>query len=69
MTAQVTSERIPRHNPTAKPKLNGLDVPLSAQKIVKYDPYFIKRLGASINSAFLQGNIKFSKSRTNMCCH
>ena len=24
MTAQVTSERIPRHNPTAKPTLNGL---------------------------------------------
>ena len=25
MTAQVTSERVPRHNPTAKPTLNGLD--------------------------------------------
>ena len=38
MTAQVTSERIPRHNPTAKPTLNGLDVPLSGLSTAKKAP-------------------------------
>ena len=38
MTAQVTSERIPRNNPTAKPTLNGLDVPLSGLSTAKKAP-------------------------------
>ena len=38
MTAQVTSERIPTDNPTAKPKLNGLDVSLSVLSTAKKAP-------------------------------
>ena len=45
MTTQVTSERIPRHNPTAKPKLNGFDVPLSAQKRIKIRPLLYQETG------------------------
>ena len=38
MTAQVTSEKKARHNPTAKPNLNGLDVPLSVLNTAKKAP-------------------------------
>ena len=38
MTGQVTSERIPTDNPTAKPKLNGLDVSLSVLSTAKKAP-------------------------------
>ena len=38
MTAQVASERIPTDNPTGKPKLSALDVPLSVLSTAKKAP-------------------------------